>query len=304
MSGWIKIHRKIMEHKDYFEGSFDRIRAWIDLLLLAEYRPYNKYVRGIKIEVKRGQVSMSVRELSERWKISDRTVRKFLKEMENEGQISIERSKFVNCINIANYELFQFFNGSESTQQNPNLTPYDTEGNFCNFNNSVEQRTQQKQITPYIYITKNTKERVPKGTPKKDELSFPASLKKIDYKRVFNLWNEVCVSLPKLKTFGKQRKEKVRLRLVEFEGNSFEKKITFAKMLFEKIENSNFCKGDSRSGWKANFDWLFSNETNWVKVLEGNYDNKQKRNEENRQDRRRAMEITATSADDYEEGFI
>ena len=27
-------------------------------------------------------------------------------------------------------------------------------------------------------------------------------------------------------------------------------------------------------GWVANFDWVFENEKNWVKVSEGNYDNK------------------------------
>ena len=32
-----------------------------------------------------------------------------------------------------------------------------------------------------------------------------------------------------------------------------------------------FLKGGT--GWTANFDWVFANSTNYIKVLEGNYDN-------------------------------
>ena len=40
------------------------------------------------------------------------------------------------------------------------------------------------------------------------------------------------------------------------------------------MQQSKFLKGDNKRGWKASFDWLFENDKNWVKVYEGNYDNK------------------------------
>ena len=46
------------------------------------------------------------------------------------------------------------------------------------------------------------------------------------------------------------------------------------KMCFEKINASAFCTGNNDRGWKADFDWFFTNGNNWVKVSEGKYDNK------------------------------
>ena len=42
--------------------------------------------------------------------------------------------------------------------------------------------------------------------------------------------------------------------------------------LFLKIQTSPFLIGNNQRGWRASFDWVFSNGKNWVKVLEGNYD--------------------------------
>lgn len=64
-------------------------------------------------------------------------------------------------------------------------------------------------------------------------------------------------------------KTKIRIRLEEMQGS-----LETLKEIFVKMEASKFCRGDNKRGWKATFDWLFANEKNWVKVLEGNYDNK------------------------------
>ena len=47
------------------------------------------------------------------------------------------------------------------------------------------------------------------------------------------------------------------------------------EVLFDKVAASDFLCGESDKGWRASFDWLFENEKNWVKVIEGNYDNRE-----------------------------
>ena len=37
---------------------------------------------------------------------------------------------------------------------------------------------------------------------------------------------------------------------------------------------TDFCNGMNDHNWVASFDWFFSNGQNWLKVYEGNYDNK------------------------------
>jgi len=41
----------------------------------------------------------------------------------------------------------------------------------------------------------------------------------------------------------------------------------------EKIRTSNFLQGNNKTGWQIAFDW-FINKSNFLKVLEGNYDDK------------------------------
>lgn len=90
---------------------------------------------------------------------------------------------------------------------------------------------------------------------------------------VVKLWNEVCVSLPKVLRLSDARRDKIKARLKEWAGDNTEEMIAKTQALFERIEASDFLTG--RSGkWKATFDWLFDSRNNWIKVLEGNYDNK------------------------------
>lgn len=91
-------------------------------------------------------------------------------------------------------------------------------------------------------------------------------------KRVVDLWHTLCPSFGRLIKVSDQRKHKILIRLTEM--GSGEKAFDVLTVVFTKLEASKFCKGDSNGGWKATFDWLFTNGSNWVKVYEGNYDNK------------------------------
>ena len=91
-------------------------------------------------------------------------------------------------------------------------------------------------------------------------------------KEIKEMWNTTCTSFPKLFTISENRKNKMRLRISEMGG--IDKALPLLKQIFEKMQESNFLKGDNKRGWKASFDWLFENDKNWVKVFEGNYDNK------------------------------
>ena len=95
---------------------------------------------------------------------------------------------------------------------------------------------------------------------------------KLPFKDIKAMWNETCTGFPKLFTLSEPRKNKMRLRIAEMGG--LEKALPLIKQIFEKMQQSKFLKGDNKRGWKASFDRLFENDKNWVKVYEGNYDNK------------------------------
>jgi hypothetical protein len=92
---------------------------------------------------------------------------------------------------------------------------------------------------------------------------------KTDYKGIAALYNSICVSLPSVKTLSDQRKKAIKTRLKSYTVDDF-------KTLFEKAEASDFLKGNNSTNWSATFDWLIK-DANMAKVLDGNYDNKQRK---------------------------
>lgn len=90
---------------------------------------------------------------------------------------------------------------------------------------------------------------------------------------IADLWNSVCSALPKVNTLNDKRRQKIRLRLAEMNAADPRICLDRLKVLFDRIAASHFLCGGSSNGWTASFDWVFNNSDNWVKVMEGNYDN-------------------------------
>lgn len=87
----------------------------------------------------------------------------------------------------------------------------------------------------------------------------------INYKGIMDLYNSICISLPKAQKLTEDRKRKIKARYNNFDTNDFQK-------AFEKSEESDFLSG-RKTQWRASFDWFIENDKNITKVLEGNYDN-------------------------------
>lgn len=90
--------------------------------------------------------------------------------------------------------------------------------------------------------------------------------KTINYQKIVDMYNDICISFPRLQALSDARKKAIRARLNTYSLDDL-------KRLFEKAEASSFLKGKNNRNWSANFDWLMK-DSNIVKVLEGNYDDK------------------------------
>ena len=88
--------------------------------------------------------------------------------------------------------------------------------------------------------------------------------KRVNYQRIADMYNEICISFPKLKSLSESRKKAIKARMNTYSEEDF-------KALFEKAESSDFLKGKNNRNWTATFDWLLK-DSNMAKVLEGNYD--------------------------------
>ena len=130
-------------------------------------------------------------------------------------------------------------------------------------------------LSPLIFPQEKVEEGDTAVSPKKR--GKPASGPSDFFDSVLELWNSYATrSVPKIRSLSPARKEKVKLRVKEMGG--WEKAKEILAECFKKISESDFCNG-STGRWAASFDWFFENEKNWLKVLEGNYDNRKEKSQ-------------------------
>ena len=88
-----------------------------------------------------------------------------------------------------------------------------------------------------------------------------------------NFWNEnVEAGIPKLKSLTKDRLDRLVKRCDEMGKRTLPEAQEHFSELIKRMNKSPFCRGEGSTSWKASFDWLFRNNYNQLKVLEGNYD--------------------------------
>ncbi len=87
------------------------------------------------------------------------------------------------------------------------------------------------------------------------------------FSSIVDQWNAVCgaAGCPSVRTTTEARKAKMRTR---WKQDGFQEGYPEVLSIIAKTD---FLRGGCKQGWKATFDWLIDNDKNWVKVLEGNY---------------------------------
>lgn len=112
--GWIKLYRKINGCMFWGDKPFDRARAWIDLLLMANYED-NTFLFGNEIiEVKRGSFITSEHKLMARWGWSKTKVRSFLSVLEDAKMLIKKTDHKKTTLTLVNYGVYQ---DSQTTEE-------------------------------------------------------------------------------------------------------------------------------------------------------------------------------------------
>ena len=119
MEGWIRLHRKIWESDIWEDGEekepFDKRSAWIDLLMMANFKERKLIVNSKVITVKRGQTFTSIRKLSKRWHWGAKRTMAYLKVLEDLKMVTAEATPKGTLLTLVNYEFYQ---GEGNTNDN------------------------------------------------------------------------------------------------------------------------------------------------------------------------------------------
>lgn len=108
MNGWIKIHRRFLDHWLCNEHRpLTRREAWENMLLWANYAEVDVLIKGQVIKCGRGQIVYSLETLSKKFNWSIGATRHFLKLLQKDNMIIVEGLKYTTRITISNYDIYQ-----------------------------------------------------------------------------------------------------------------------------------------------------------------------------------------------------
>ena len=235
-NGWIKLHRKIFDNPMYFSEPFTRMQAWIDLLLLANHSGQYFYIRGNRIDVKRGEVAHSMQSLAQRWKWSRGKVLRYISQLENSQMIVQQKSPVITKLSICNYNAYQ----SDGT----------TDG-------TTDSTTDGQQTVQQTDTNKNDKNDKNDNNEKSERETRPSKLDSKNPNFIkFNDWileNAPYCSNPR--NFPHQ--------ITEEEFTTLTKKYNGQQIadIIEKIEN--------RKDLRKRYSNLYSTVNNWLKKENG-----------------------------------
>lgn len=158
---------------------------------------------------------------------------------------------------------------SRTCENNTNVherSPYDNDNdNEYDNDNDVSKETNILEPSKEGIMSASVKTEAPGG-------GKVSKSQKIDYAAVKEYWNrkhdETKSAMPPITLMTENRKVMVKARVRQCKGD--------VKTLYRVIDiamASDFMNGNNKHGWLGKFDWIFGNEQNFAKVLEGNFNN-------------------------------
>lgn len=248
MNPCIKFYRNIIEWR-WFNVP-EMVQLIMYYVCRADHQPYNED----GVFVGKGQVLITRKEVCSALNMSEQTFKTCMKRLVSDGKITtandLFRSTLVTVLNYSRYvdcddvRVPQESHSESKSENTPSLT--------------VES---EPPIPTSLFS-----DEVPPESP---QTSKSKKKQEVDCDFILKLYHDRCPSLPKVIKLSDKRKMKIRVRFEEM-SFSFET----LQEVYDRCEASHFMRGDNNRGWRADFDWIFANSQNWVKVLEGKYDNR------------------------------
>lgn len=243
MSGYARFHRSLIGHPAFRNDA--EAMAFAYMVLRASWKPVRVRYKGKALNLNRGQLAMSVRDLADAMDRDKGWIERLLKRLKSETMVETVSETGVLVITICNYEKYQAGNDNRETGGE---TRHET-------------RARQTQDT----------EQEPEEDKKKEEELSPngdcASDDALTPQHVFEAWNDLARSIgkPTIRDLTPERRQRVKARIAGYSVEDWQ-------AVMGAVERSPFLRGDT--GWHGfTFDWL-TKKANFQKVLEGNYDDK------------------------------
>lgn len=231
--GWIKLYRGLLDNPVVMKDA-EHLAIWIFLLLNAAHEETDVIYKKSRITLKPGEVATSYRTIGSRLGIETTKVFRIINELKNETQIATRTDKQQSIISILNWQKYQ-----ESATRATTRVQHE-----CNTSATQNKNVRNKED---IYIDSYESICEPSGS-----------------QVVVERWNQLGLSQVTKVAASSNRGKMLNARIKEY---GIDKVIEAV----DRIKQSKFLQGQNKNGWVITFDW-FVKPNNFVKVLEGNYD--------------------------------
>lgn len=235
--GYIKAYRSLLDCWLWEDRPYSYGQAFEYILFSACFRPCKLLIDKKIVEVDRGEFYTSIRKLSEQFGWSRDKTKRFLDLLKSDAKIAYQTSHRNTLVKVLNYSKYQ----DEAFEKEPPIEPLKS-----------HSKATQKPLADTKEERKESKE-----SKKSKIYNSPDG----ELQKIIELFNTICVSLPNIQMTDSRRRALLNSNIKDWE------------QLFVKVEASDFLCGRVKD-WKASFDWVIK-PSNAVKILEGNYDNKQ-----------------------------
>lgn len=150
--GYVQLHRQILDSRTYSRGiEYLGVMSW--LILNARWQ--DGFYQGR--EVKRGQLAVTLKELSFSFKCSIQHVRTLLKNIQSDGVITIQPTSKYLLLTVVNYNIYQYSIDAVNTQINTESTAESTgistgespvQSQGLNTPDKEKERSKEKEYNP------------------------------------------------------------------------------------------------------------------------------------------------------------
>ena len=238
--GYIKLYRQITDTPVWADS--DKLKLWLMCLMKATHDEKTQVVGNQIIELKAGQFITGRSALSDDFnhdvkkdrRVDGLTLFRWLSLFEKMEMLNIKKTNKYSLITVLNWDKYQGQRTSNEQQLN-------------------NKRTSNEQ---QLNTNKNDKNVKNDNNEKKEDIC---------YQQIADMYNNTCVSFPRLTKLSDARKKAIKARLKTYTADDLQKAFSLA-------EQSDFLKGANNRNWSATFDWMLK-DTNLAKILDGNYTN-------------------------------
>ena len=105
MASFILTHRTVWDHPAF--NNIVEASAFVWMCSIAQWKDERVKYKGFLIDLKRGQIALSIRDMAAKWGWSISKVRAFLARIERDTMISTASDTGINIITICNYDKYQ-----------------------------------------------------------------------------------------------------------------------------------------------------------------------------------------------------